>query len=98
MLEERLRAGESLTLYAHGGGRELSTKQWDDYKEPVAEVVDASWRDAAEKLAEALRFYLDGCGDIDCPPDCREKKRRARKALAEYDRLTRPAAGGPNDA
>lgn len=57
-----------LPLYEHGGGRELSSKQWDDYKEPVIEVVPAEQLRGAvqerDEIARAARrvveAYLSG--------------------------------------
>ena len=54
-------------LYEHGGGRELSTKQWDAYKEPVVHVVpcdDAAIERVAAKLAE-IQGYHAGPLEID---------------------------------
>ena len=48
-------------LYEHGGGRELSTKQWDAYKEPVVHVVPCD--DAAIERAGATLSRMIGWSD-----------------------------------
>jgi hypothetical protein len=64
-----------LPLYEHGGGRELSSKQWDAYKEPVIEVVPAEQlRGAVDPetlerhrwaLDAAVRFITENGGNPD---------------------------------
>ena len=56
-----------LSLYEHGAGRELSTRQRDDYKEPVIEVVPVSDRDRIwvnEGRTVMVRLWANGTMEI----------------------------------
>lgn len=91
---DRLRGGQTLELYEHGGGRELSSKQWDDYKEVVAEVVSAdlcphcghAWdrHDPEDGMCDAPS--AEGLGACSCGRDLawtqEQIATRSREALA----------------